>query len=99
MTFSFLSDGQVQHNTIWYFFLKKLSDCGTLSLSLVGKMKIVLTSPGYDGSTIYAKNLDCIYVVTAEQGFDIKIDITVIDVEDTPNCKFDYIQVYMDFSF
>jgi cubilin len=51
----------------------------------------VITSPDYPNP--YAHNSYCIYTISVPAGEVITFNVTNIDIEDHPNCYWDYLEV------
>ena len=51
-----------------------------------------VTSPGYP--LPYPKDLECIYYISAEEGFVIQLDFIKFDIEQSTDCTWDYVALY-----
>ncbi|XP_075711718.1 ovochymase-1 [Rhinoderma darwinii] len=51
-----------------------------------------LKSPGYPGT--YLSGLDCWWIISSESGNELELNIVDLDMEDSPNCTWDFLNIY-----
>ncbi|KAI6170817.1 putative cubilin [Aphelenchoides bicaudatus] len=71
-----------------------LSECGgDIELAEAhNRLAGTINSPGYPMP--YFEDMDCVWNVTAPEGYIISVKFTGIDIEGTTNCTYDYVEVF-----
>ncbi|XP_053408750.1 cubilin-like isoform X2 [Mercenaria mercenaria] len=89
MTVQFISDASVATEgfSASYVALNASTLCGSAYTDLTG----VITSPNFpDG---YPHQRECTWTITAPEGNQILINVTDFNLENHPNCNYDYLEI------
>lgn len=65
--------------------------CGGILTDPIGRLK----SPDLDGDGLYESNLNCVWLVLANEGKNISFTVTAMDIEQgySSRCPYDFLEV------
>lgn len=66
--------------------------CGGRPQAIQGQQNVIYSHPQFDGTTTYARNEDCEWLIEAGHEHKVQIDFTYFALENEANCQYDSVE-------